>query len=82
MEDINIDSTKSLSTKSVDNFKEDDSSVKDSDGSFGVRNSQRLREKAALQKKLVDDITSIDDSDANLKEEVEKCIFFFYINYD
>ena len=75
MEDINIDSTSSPSTKSEENFKEDGSSVKYSDGSSGVRNSQRLREKAALQKKLVDDITSIDDSDANLKEEVEKCIF-------
>ena len=45
MEDINIDSTSSPSTKSEENFKEDGSSVKYSDGSSGVRNSQRLRDK-------------------------------------
>ena len=57
MEDINIDNSSSLPTTSVDNFKEDASSVRDGEGCFGVRNSQRLKEKAALQKKELDDIT-------------------------
>ena len=76
MEDINIDSTSSPSTKSEDNLKEDGSSIKHSVGCSGVRNSQRLRDKAAQMKKVVDDIASIGNSEANLKEDVEKSVSF------